>query len=112
MCKNSLYHAVLTINMIYLDKTGQVLSNQLATVEIILRKSRCSQIPFAGVMIDGTIDPEQLQPINQQPFRISSLMLTCFVMVGLKNSVRTHSNQYFQQLQDMTRMDPYDLRKN
>ena len=45
------------VDMIFLDKDGQVSSDQLATIDIILRKGHDSQMPFAGVMITGTMDP-------------------------------------------------------
>ena len=110
--KTDLFHALLTIDIIFLDEASQVSSDFLATIDIILRRGRCSQIPFAGVMIIGTMDHRQLQPINLLPFLTLSLMLTCFVMVELKHSVRAHGHPRFKRLQDITRMDPYELRES
>ena len=107
--KTDLYHALLTLDAIFLDEAGQVSSDELATIDIILRKGRRSQTPFGGVMIIGTMDPSQLKPINQQPLLTSSLMLTCFVMFELKHSVRAHGDKDFQRLQAITRMDPFEL---
>lgn len=105
-----LSHVLLTLDVMFLDEAEQVSSDFLITIDIILRKGRCSQIPFSGVMIIGTINPCQLQPTNALPFLASSFMLTYVVMVGLKHSVRAHSHPEFKRLQDITRMDPYELR--
>ena len=86
--KPELLHALLTVDVIFLDEAGQVSSEQLATIDTILRKGRNSQIPFAGVMFVCTMDPYQLGPINAKPFLCSSPMITNFVMVELKHSVR------------------------
>ena len=88
--KPDLLHALLTVDVIFLDEAGQVSSEQLSTIDIILRKGRNSQIPFAGVMFICTMDPCQLGPINAMPFLCSSLMITSFVMVQLKHSIRAH----------------------
>lgn len=62
--KPDLLHALLTIDVIFLDKVGQVSSDQLATIGIILRKGKYSLISFAGVMFVCTMNPCQLGPIN------------------------------------------------
>ena len=110
--KTHLLHALLTVDMIFLDEAGQVSSEQLATIDIILRKGRNSQTPFAGVLIVSTMDPHQLGPINAMPFLCSSLILTSFVMVELRHSVRAHGYPEFKRLQDITRMDPQQLRRS
>ena len=46
------------------------------------------------------------------PFLCSSLMITSFVMVELKHSVRAHGHPEFKRLQDITRMDPRELRQS
>ena len=108
----TLVHAILTIDALFLDEAGQISAEQLASIDIILRKIRGSQIPFGGVLILGTLDPNQLQPISQLPFLTSSLMLTCFMMFELKHSVRAHGDPDFQRLQEITRMNPYTLLNN
>ena len=94
--KTDLLHALLTVDVLFLDEAGQVSAEQLATIDIILRKGRNSLIPFAGVLIICTMDPYQLGPIN------TMLMLTTFVMVELKHSVRAHGHAEFKCLQDIT----------
>ena len=85
--KTNLLHAILTVDVLFLDEAGQVSSEQLTLVDVILRKARSSQIPFGGVLLVCTMDPWQLQPINALPFLCSSLVLTSFVMIEMKHSV-------------------------
>ena len=94
----------------FLDEAGQVSSGQLAIIDIILCKTRGSQILFGGVLIICTMDQRQLQPINALPFLVSSFMLTIFIAVELTHSVRAHGYPKFKRLQDITRMDPLVLR--
>jgi hypothetical protein len=102
----ALLHALRTVDVIYLDESGQVSAKYLSMMDIILRKVQGnSQTPFGGVHIVCTMDPSQLQPINMLPFLVSSFMLTCFMIVILRHSVRAHGDQEFQRLQELTRMD-------
>ena len=63
-------------------------------------------MPFGGVLILGTMDHAQLQPINASPFLCSTLILTTFTMVELKSSVRTANDALFHEFQQLTRMNP------
>ena len=86
------YHAILTIDVLFIDEMGQVSAQQMAIIEIILRYFRDSQIPFGGVLIIGTMGPTQIQPINQLPFLTSTMVLTCFKAIELNHSVRSHGD--------------------
>jgi predicted GIY-YIG superfamily endonuclease len=110
--KTVILHALLTVDVIFYDELGQISAELLSAMDIILRHLRKSQIPFAGVLMLGSMDPAQLQPINQLPFLTSSLVLTCFKMVELAHSVRAHGDEEFQRLQAITRMNPFDLASN
>ena len=110
--KTDLQHALLTVDVMFLDEAGHVSSEQLAIIDNILQKIRGSQIPFAGVTIICTMDQWQLQPIDALPFRVSSFMLTSFVAVELKHSSRAHGHPKYKRLQDTTRMDPHVLRES
>ena len=108
-----LLYILRTLDVLFLDESGQVSAEFLAMIDIILRKCRNnSQIPFGGVHLNGTMDPSQLQPINMLPFLTSSLIITCFVMIELKFSVRAYGDVDFQRLQKITRFDPYELRES
>ena len=95
--------------MLFFDELAQISAEQIATIDIIMQNLRCSNIPFGGILILGTMDHTQIQPINQLPFLTSSLVLTCFYAVELCHSVRAHGDIDFQRLQQITRMDPFSL---
>mmetsp|Transcript_28417 Transcript_28417/g.59223 ORF Transcript_28417/g.59223 Transcript_28417/m.59223 type:complete len:556 (+) Transcript_28417:675-2342(+) len=105
----TLLHALLTLDVLFLDKAGQTSTVQLSAINIILHKLRNSQIPFGGVLFLGTMDPSQLKPINQLPFLTLLMMLTSFRIFKLKHSVRAHGDPDFERLQAITRMNPYAL---
>ena len=84
----------------------------MSAVDITLRILRKSHIPFGGLLLVGTMDHKQIQPINQLPFLTPSLVLTCLEAIELKQSVRAHGDLDFQRLQDITRMNPFQLMNN
>ena len=61
----TLLNALITLDVIFLDESGQTSATQLSAINIILRTKRDSQIPFGGILIIGTMDQKQLQPIAQ-----------------------------------------------
>ena len=94
--KTTLHHALLTLDVLFFDKLAQISAERISAIDIITRKIRGSQISFGGVLILGTMDHTQIQPINQLPFSTSSLILTCFQAVELSHSVRAHGDHDFQ----------------
>ena len=106
-------HAVLTLDVLFLDECGQISAEQVATLDIIFRKVRKSNMPFGGVLIIGTLDHAQCQPINALPFLMSSLMLTSFTFVQLRESVRADEDEIkFREFQQLTRLPPNKLKAN
>ena len=100
------------MDVLFIDELAQKSAQQIATIDIILRKLRNSQLPFGGLLIIGSMDNSQIQPINQLPFLTSSLVLTSFQAIKLEHSVRAHGDPDFQRLQALTRTCPYELRDN
>ena len=97
------------MDVIFFDELSQISAQQLSAIGIVLRKVRDSQTPFGGVLILGTMDHTQIQPINQLPFLTSSLVLTCFNAIELQHLVRAHQDLEFQRIRQITRMDPFEL---
>ena len=110
MRSSTLQHALLTVDVLFIDEAGQLAAELLSVIDIMFRKLRKSVTPFGGVLITGTMDHTQLQPINALPFLLSSHILTCFTMVQLKVSVRAHFDPLFQEFQEICRRNPFDLR--
>ena len=75
------------LDILFIDEIGQVPAELLSVIDIILRRIRNSQIVFGGVLVIGTMDHTQLQPVTGRPLLLSSLIITCFVMVKLETSV-------------------------
>ena len=64
---------LLTLDVLFVDELAQISAQQIATIDIILRTSRESQLPFGGVFIIASMDDTQIQPIDQLPFLSSTL---------------------------------------
>lgn len=94
------------MDVLFIDECGQWSAQQLAILDIILRNARKSSIPFGGVLIFTTMDHAQLGAIQGLPLLLSSHILTDFVLVKLKESVRSYGDEDFQTIQNITRMNP------
>ena len=92
------------IDILFFDEIGQLPSELLAVIDIILRRIRDTNIFLGGVVIFGTIDHTQLQPVKGRPFLTSSHVITCFKMVMLTTSVRSFGDLPFQRLQEISRL--------
>ena len=99
----------MTVDVGFLDEASQVSAEQLSILKIILRKLRKSELPFGGVLILGSMDHTQTHPVNATPFLLSSLILTTFTMVQLKESVRAARDAQFCEFQSLTRENPHVL---
>ena len=99
------------VELLVIDEKSMIGQYMLYMIEERLRQAKPSKsdLPFGGVYILGTMDNSQIKPINQIPFLTSTLVLTCFLALELKHSVRAHNDIDFQQLQSITKMDPFDL---
>ena len=95
---------VLKLDFLFFDEVGQLSSEMLNVLDIIFRRIRETNILLGGVVIIGTIDHTQLQPVNGRPFLTSSHVITCFKMVMLQTSVRAVGDVSFQRIQEIARM--------
>ena len=101
---------VLTVDVVFLAKAVQESAEVMSTLEIISCTTRKSTTPFGGVLIVGTLNQSQCQPLNAMPFLLSSLLTTCFTFVVLRESIRAAEDELeFQELQCLTRMIPNKL---
>ena len=89
-------HLLLTMDMLLLDECGQLSAQQFALIDIILRHTRDSTLPFGGVLIFGTFDHHQLGAIEGLPFLLSSHILTDFMLIKLEHSVRASGDKILQ----------------
>ena len=94
---------LLSIDILICNEMGQVSTEFLATIDIILRKIRDSNMYLGGVLIIGTMDHTQIHPIEGRPVLTSSHMITSFRMTALQHSVRAGSDLPFQRIQEIVR---------
>ena len=92
------------LDVLAFDEKGQISSELNSLLDMILRSVRNSDQYMGGVLILGTIDPIQLRPIKGHPFLLSPFVLTSYRFNVLKHSVRAANDQFFQRIQDITRM--------
>lgn len=100
------------IDIILLDEVGQISSELLSCLDLILRKIRSNNIFLGGILFICTLDHKQLQPINGRPFLTSPMVISCFDFVCLKESVRASGDINLQRIQQIARMNPSEYKKN
>ena len=61
-------NTLLSLDVLVCDEMGQISAEFLATIDIILRTLRETNVYLGGVLIIGTIDHTQIQPIEGRPF--------------------------------------------
>ena len=100
------------MDVLLLDECGQLSAQQFAVLDIILCNLRDTPLPFGAVLLIGSLDHDQLGPINGLPFLLSLHIVTDFMLIKLEHSGRAACDVNLQQIQRITRMSPYDLTDN
>ena len=94
------------LNILLIDEIGQLSSEFLSSLDIILRRIRNNDIFLGGVFVISTIDHKQLPPIKGKPFLTSPHVLSCFDAYILKKSVRANNDKDLVRIQEISRMNP------
>ena len=97
---------LMSIDVLFIDEIGQISSEMLSCLDIILRKIRNNNIFMGGVLLICTLDHKQLAPIDGSPMLTSPLVISCFEFICLKESVRASSDVNLQRIQNIARMNP------
>jgi hypothetical protein len=63
-----LKHIMMTMDVLLLDECGQLSSQQLSIMDVVLRYLRENDMPFGGVLIIGSFDHKQLGSVHGLPF--------------------------------------------
>lgn len=103
---------LLSLDVLVCDELSQISAEFFTTIDMILRKVRDSNIILGGVLLIGTIDHTQIQPINGSPFLTATHVVTCFRMVALNHSVRASQDVNFQRIQAIARKSYIELENN
>ena len=101
----------MSLDVLCCDEIGQISSELISIIDIIMRRLRESNIFLGGILLICTLDHTQIQPIKQSPFLTSSHILPCFKMVELTRSVRASGDQVFERIQQIVRL-PYQSLMN
>ena len=83
---------IKSIDILFCDEIGQVSAEFSSSIDIGLRRVSNNNIVLGGLLIIGTIEHTQIQPIERRLFLTSSHVIPCFRMVELKHSVRANSD--------------------
>ena len=81
------------IKVLYIDKMGQVSSELMAILNIILRKIRNSNTYIEGLHIIGNMHPDR---INRRSLLTSQYVLLSFEFITIQYSMRTSGGPGFQ----------------
>jgi predicted GIY-YIG superfamily endonuclease/molybdopterin converting factor small subunit len=100
------------LDIIFIDELGQLSSDLMAILDIVLRKLRNSNVYFGGVLLVFTLDHTQILPYDARPFLTSTNLISCFRMVLLTKSVRAADDNALQRVQEISRYPFWYLVEN
>lgn len=86
----------MTMDVLLLDECGQLSSQQLSIMDIVLRHLRENDMPFGGVLIIGSFDHKQLGSVDGLPFLLNHHIISDFTVVRLEQSVRAAEDEKLQ----------------
>ena len=86
----------MSMDVLLLDECGQLSSQQLSVMDIVLRHIRENDMPFGGLLIFGSFDHKQLGTIDGLPFLLNQHIVSDFTIVKLEKSVRAAEDEILQ----------------
>lgn len=86
----------MSMDVLLLDECGQLSSQQLSVMDVVLRHVRESDMPFGGVLVIGSFDHKQLGAIEGLPFLLNHQVVSDFTVVKLDESVRAAADATLQ----------------
>ena len=92
-----------TLNVLFLDEIGQISTELLCIMDIILRRIRDNDIFMGGILVIGTLDHKQLPPVQGHPFLTSPHVFSSYEFSMLKKSVRANGDPNHQRVQEIIR---------
>ena len=92
-----------TLNVLFLDEIGQISTELLCIMDIILRRIRDNDIFMGGILVIGTLDHKQLPPVQGHPFLTSPNVFSSYEFSMLKKSVCANGDSNHQRVQEIIR---------
>ena len=102
---------VKSLHIIFADELGQLSAEDITVFDYILRQVRCSNLFMGGILLIGSLDHKQIQPIDGRPFLLAHSVIPCIKTVALKHCVRATGNDYVE-LQSIIRKDYNEFDSN
>ena len=76
-----------TLDILFLDEIGQISTELLCIMDIILRKIHDNDIFIGRILVIGTFDQKQLLPVQGHPFLMSPHVFSSYKFSMFKKSV-------------------------
>ena len=100
------------VDVLFVDEIGQVSSEMITCLDMILRRIKKNNIFLGGVLFICTLDHKQLQPITGKPFLMTPMIISCFRLHNITESVRASGDLNLQRMQKIARMNPSKYSSN
>ena len=71
-----------SLHVIFADELGQLSSEEIAVYYYILREVRGSTSFMGGILMIGTLDVLQIQPVDGRPFLLFHSIIACIKMIS------------------------------
>ena len=101
--KPELLHFLQSLDFLNIDEWGVLSAELIASIDLVLRYVRGSSEFMGGIFIIATMDHLQLQSFKGSPSMLSLYVLTEFVFVELKESVRASKDPALREICNLTR---------
>lgn len=92
------------MQVLFINKSGQVSTEILATLDILLRKVRNTKISISGLLVIDMLDNKHITPVEGEPTRTSTHILTSFKFATLQHSVRARGCPDLQQHRNIAQL--------
>ena len=92
-----------TLDILFLDVIGQISTELLCIMDIILWRIRDNDICMGKILVIGTLDHKQLPPVQGHPFLTSPHVFSSYEFSMLKKSVRANGDINHQRVQEIIR---------
>ena len=79
---------IRSLDVLLIDELGQISAEVISAIDIIFRRIRNNSSFFGGALVFGSMDSQQLRPIEGCPPLLSPQVTTCFDFFPLDHSVR------------------------
>jgi len=95
---------IRTLDFMCIDELGVLSAEMLFIMDTIFRIVRANNLFMGGVMIVGSMDKDQLLPVDGRPFLTSPYVLFSFRIISLISSIRAVGDRPFQRLQEICKI--------